>query len=93
MNGPEDFCYVVERFYALGSRSKRRFCRAWLSYVNDQTIRTGRVLDGTWMSDEEYDERLRVAARAAERSTVLSAAWTSCSEPLRMFRVFPALQT
>ncbi len=37
MNGPEDFCYVVDRFYAPGSRSKRRFCREWLSYVDDQT--------------------------------------------------------
>ena len=73
MNGPEDFCYVVDRFYAPGSRSKRRFCREWLSYVDDQTIRTGRVLDGTWMSDEEHDERLRVAARAADQSAVQSA--------------------
>ena len=61
MNGPEDFCYVVDRFYAPGSRSKRRFCREWLSYVDDQTIRTGRVLDGTWMSDEEHEERLKAA--------------------------------
>ena len=73
MNGPEDFCYVVDRFYAPGSRSKRRFCREWLSYVDDQTIRTGRVLDGVWLSDEEHEERLRLAAKAADRSAVQSA--------------------
>jgi hypothetical protein len=57
-NGPDDFCYVVDRVYAPGSRSQRRFCSEWLAYVDDLTIRTGRVVSGVHMTDEEYRSRI-----------------------------------
>ena len=64
-NGPEDFCYVVDRIYSPGRNSKKRFCKEWLGYVDDLTIRTGRVLDGVWFTDTEYEERIKGAAKAA----------------------------
>ena len=45
-NGPEDFAYVVDRIYAPGRHRKLRLMKLWLPYVDDLTIRTGRVLDG-----------------------------------------------
>eukprot|EP00969_Alexandrium_andersonii_P233546 10311558-Alexandrium_andersonii.AAC.1 len=44
-NGPEDFCYVIDRFYSQGRNSQLRFCKEWLGYVDDLTVRTGRALD------------------------------------------------
>jgi len=67
-NGPEDFCYVIDRFYSPGKRSKRRYCTEWLAYVDDLTIRTGRVHDGVWFSDQEHVDRIKQAARAAART-------------------------
>ena len=43
-NGPEDFALVVDRVYAPGRHRKLRYMREWLPYVDDLTIRTGRVL-------------------------------------------------
>ena len=65
-NGPEDFCYVVDRFYSPGRRAKRRFCKEWLAYVDDLTIRTGRVLDGVHYTDAEHEARLAEAAARAD---------------------------
>jgi hypothetical protein len=64
-NGPEDFGYVVDRIYASGSRGKRRYCKEWLGFVDDLTIRTGRMVDGVLMTDEEHDQRVAVAADKA----------------------------
>ncbi len=63
----------MDWLYAPSSRSKRPLCREWTSYVDDQSIKTGRAPDGTWMSDEERDERVRIATRAADRSAAQSA--------------------
>jgi hypothetical protein len=54
-NGPEDFCYVIDRVYAPGKKGARRFCKEWLGYVDDLTIRTGREVDGVQYTDAEYD--------------------------------------
>ena len=61
-NGPEDFCYVIDRVYAPGRRGARRFCKEWLGYVDDLTIRTGRMVDGVQYTDQEYDLRVKKAA-------------------------------
>ncbi len=61
-NGPEDFAYVVDRIYSPGRTQKRRFCKEWLAYVDDLTIRTGRVLDGVLTSDADYTRRIREAS-------------------------------
>ena len=70
-NGPEDFSYVIDRVYSPGSRSKRRFCSEWLGYVDDLTIRTGRMVDGVEYADEEVQDKVRRAAatRAAQGGT------------------------
>eukprot|EP00969_Alexandrium_andersonii_P008606 375664-Alexandrium_andersonii.AAC.1 len=54
-NGPEDFCYVIDRLYSPGRNNKLRFCKEWLGYVDELTVRTGRVLDGVWYTDAEYE--------------------------------------
>ena len=74
-NGPEDFAYIVDRIYSPGRTQKRRFCKEWLAYVDDLTIRTGRVLDGVLTSDVEYTRRIREASlnAHAEAQTAESA--------------------
>ena len=72
-NGPEDFCYVIDRFYSPGRRAKRRFCKEWLAYVDDLTVRTGRVLDGVHYSDAEHEERLAAAAARADQTAYQDA--------------------
>ena len=72
-NGPEDFCYVIDRFYSPGRNAKRRYCNEWLAYVDDLTIRTGRVLDGLWFSDAEYAERIKTAVRSACKTAYQTA--------------------
>ena len=54
-NGPEDFAYVVDRVFSPGAEQKRRFCKEWLAYVNDVTIRTGRVVEGQFFTEEEVE--------------------------------------
>eukprot|EP00969_Alexandrium_andersonii_P044242 1941154-Alexandrium_andersonii.AAC.1 len=54
-NGPEDYCYVIDRCYSPGRNSKLRFFKEWLGYVDDLTVCTGRVLDGVWYTDAEYE--------------------------------------
>ena len=61
-NGPEDFAYVVDRTFSPGRTAARRYCREWLAYVDDLTVRTGRVLDGVFFTDAEYTERVAGAA-------------------------------
>jgi hypothetical protein len=65
-NGPEDFAYVIDRVYSPGKRGKRRFCSEWLGYVDDLTIRTGRMVDGVMLTDEEVATRVREASRRGE---------------------------
>jgi len=61
-NGPEDFSYVVDRLFSGGSEAKRRFCRTWLAYVDDVTVRSGRYVGGKLYTDEEYEDLVRTAA-------------------------------
>ena len=61
-NGPEDFSYVVDRLFSGGSKAKRRFCRTWLAYVGDITVRSGRYVGGKIYTDEEYEDLVRTAA-------------------------------
>ena len=60
-NGPGDFAYVVDRIYAPGRHRRLRLMKEWLLYVDDLTIRTGRVLDGVIHRDAEMSERVRAA--------------------------------
>ena len=59
-NGPEDFAYVVDRIYA-GKHRRMRLMKEWLPYVDDLTIRSGRVLDGVVYRDKEVTARVRQA--------------------------------
>ena len=65
-DGPEDFAYVVDRVFSPGAEQKRRFCKEWLAYVDDVTIRTGRVVEGQFFTDEEVEERIRLASQNAK---------------------------
>ena len=38
-----------------------RFCTSWQIYADDSTVRTGRVLEGTIYTDEEYAQRTKRA--------------------------------
>ena len=72
VNGPDDFSYTVDRLYSAGSASERqRYGTEWLAYVDDLTVRTGRVLDGRVLTDEEYREEVRAAAKGATASSGL----------------------
>ena len=63
VNGPDDFCYVVDRAYGPGRSQKLRYTKEWVAYVDDLTIRTGRVVDGAFMTDEEHDHEIKEAMR------------------------------
>jgi hypothetical protein len=63
INGPDDFCYVVDRAYEPGRGRKQRFAKEWIAYVDDLTVRTGRVVDGIMMSDEEHDAEIKEAMK------------------------------
>ena len=45
-----------------------RFCKNWIIYADDCTVRTGRVVDGTVYSDEEYAQRIEAAGEVAEQN-------------------------
>ena len=49
VNGPDDFCFVVDRAFGPGRGRKARFAREWTAYVDDLTVRTGRVIDGQFL--------------------------------------------
>ena len=66
VSGPDDFCYTVDRLYSAGTADgKQRYGTEWLAYVDDLTVRTGRVIDGRALTDEEYQEEIRSAAKSA----------------------------
>ena len=76
-NGPEDFSFVIDRHYSPGRDAKRRFCTEWQAYVDDLTIRTGRVVDGQWFTDEEFAQRIRKAVKEQPRG-----GWQSVEDAL-----------
>ena len=72
MNGPDDFSYTVDRLYSAGSANERqRYGTEWLAYVDDLTVRTGRVLDGRVLTDEEYRKEVQAAAKSANAASGL----------------------
>lgn len=62
-NGPDDFSYIVDRMYAPGRSRRMRLGREWLVYVDDLTVRSGRVVDGVAMRDNEYDAEVTDACK------------------------------
>jgi len=64
-NGPDDFSYVVDRIYAPGPRRKLRYNKEWIAYVDDLTVRTGRVIDGVVYTDAEFSSQVRSASEQA----------------------------
>ena len=58
VNGPEDFAYAVDRNFAPGRDAKRRYCTEWQAYVDDLTVRTGKVLDGVFYNVDELTDKL-----------------------------------
>ena len=72
VNGPDDFSYTVDRLYSAGSANeKQRYGTEWLAYVDDLTVRTGRVLDGRVLTDEEYRKEVQAAAKSANAASGL----------------------
>ena len=63
VNGPDDFCYVVDRAFAPGRNRRMRYTKEWVAYVDDLTVRTGRVLDGRFVKDDEADREIKEACR------------------------------
>ena len=63
MNGPDDFCFVVDRAFGPGRGRKARFAREWITYVDDLTVRTGRVIDGQFLTDAERDNEIKKATK------------------------------
>ena len=64
-NRPDDFCYTVDRAFAPGRNRTLRYGKQWLAYVDDLTVRTGKCLDQRILTDVEYDEEIRAAAKKA----------------------------
>ena len=63
VNGPDDFCFVVDRAFAPGRNRRMRYTKEWVAYVDDLTVRTGRVLDGRFLKDDEADREIKEACR------------------------------
>ncbi|CAK9015420.1 Retrovirus-related Pol polyprotein from transposon opus [Includes: Protease [Durusdinium trenchii] len=73
VNGPDDFCYVVDRAYAPGRGRKMKYTREWVAYVDDLTVRTGRVVDGRYLTDDQAEEEVRRACQNAPVQAVQPA--------------------
>ena len=61
VNGPEAFAYVMDRIYARGSGRRARAASEWLAYVDDHTIRSGRMIGGVAYKDSEVADSVRTA--------------------------------
>ena len=42
-----------------------KYTKAWIAYVDDLSVRTGRVVDGRFLTDEEADAEIKEACRRA----------------------------
>ena len=73
VNGPDDFCYVVDRAYAPGRGRKMKYTREWVAYVDDLTVRTGRVVDGKFLTDDQAEDEVREACKNAPMEAVQRA--------------------
>ena len=65
VNGPDDFCFVVDRAFGPGRNRKGRYTKEWVAYVDDLTIRTGRSIDGKFLTDAEHDQEIKESMRNA----------------------------
>jgi hypothetical protein len=81
-NGPEDFGFVVDRVFSPGKKSARRFCTEWLAYVDDLTVRTGRVVDGLILTDIEYAARVRNAVKESNKNNLSNPETSIMQTPL-----------
>jgi len=63
-NGPEDFGFVGDRIFS----GNRFFCKNWHAYVDDLTVRSGRVIDGVCLTDKEAELRVREAVKSSNLS-------------------------
>ncbi|CAL1173292.1 unnamed protein product, partial [Cladocopium goreaui] len=61
VNGPDDFSYVVDRAFGPGRGRQMKYTKEWIAYVDDLTVRTGRVIDKKFMTDKEFDEEIKRA--------------------------------
>ena len=73
VNGPDDFNFVVDRAYAPGRGRRLRFTKEWIAYVDDLTVRSGRVIDGRFYTDNEADQAIRDACSKGSVTTPQSA--------------------
>ncbi|CAK9069122.1 Pro-Pol polyprotein, partial [Durusdinium trenchii] len=73
VNGPDDFCYVVDRAYAPGRGRKMKYTREWVACADDLTVRTGRVVDGRYLTDDQAEEEVRRACQNAPVQAVQPA--------------------
>ena len=71
--GPDDFNFVVDRAYAPGRGRRLRFTKEWIAYVDDLTVRSGRVIDGRFYTDSEADQAIRDACSKGSVATPQSA--------------------
>ena len=74
VNGPDDFCFVVDRAFGPGRGRKLRYTREWVAYVDDLTIRTGRVIDSQFRTDDEAEAEIKEACKRAPVEVVQPAA-------------------
>ena len=57
VNGPDDFNFVVDRTYAPDRGRRLWYTKEWIAYVDDLTVRTGRVVDGKFYTDSHQAVR------------------------------------
>ena len=63
VNGPDDYNYVIDRAYAPEKGRRLRFTREWIAYVDDLTVRAGRVVDGRFLTDAQAEAETRSACK------------------------------
>ena len=61
INGPDDFNFVVDRAYTPGRGRRLKYTKEWIAYVDDLTVRTGRVIDGQFFTDAQAEGAVREA--------------------------------
>ena len=70
---PGSISFVVDRAYAPGRGRRLRFTKEWIAYVDDLTVRSGRVIDGRFYTDNEADQAIRDACSKGSVATPQSA--------------------
>ena len=80
INGPDDFNFVVDRAYAPGRGRRLRCTKEWIAYVDDLTVRAGRVIDGRFFTDAQAEAAVREACAKGAVAAPQSA--TSALEAL-----------